>query len=149
MSKGTTRTLPGGSDDVVAAADVDNGDPTWKPPEGWCNMMREWGRDLRCPGSPAASSSEAMEAAWPMQSVLMGLRTYCMPHTPPLQNCVVQLFASWYLTTMLITCSIRSSRNHNGNSLQPGRQRHSESCVYFERKACWACLHCVVDGQPG
>jgi hypothetical protein len=41
-------------------------------------MMRELGSARRSPGSPAASSSDAMEAAWPTQSVWMGQRTYCI-----------------------------------------------------------------------
>lgn len=41
-------------------------------------MIRELGRDCLCPFSPAASSSEAMEAACPQQRVLMGLRMYCI-----------------------------------------------------------------------
>lgn len=49
----------------------------WKPPEGWWSIMRELGSERRCPACPAASSSEAIEAAWPTHSVLMGLRMYC------------------------------------------------------------------------
>ena len=45
-------------------------------------MMRELGSERRCPVSPAASSSEAMEAAWPTHSVLMGLRMYCKHGQP-------------------------------------------------------------------
>jgi hypothetical protein len=43
---------------------------------GWCTMMRAFGRHLRSPGSPAASSSDAMLAAWPTHRVLIGQRTY-------------------------------------------------------------------------
>jgi hypothetical protein len=50
---------------------------TCAPPMGWCTMMRALGRQARSPGSPAASSSDAMLAAWPTHSVLMGQRTYC------------------------------------------------------------------------
>ncbi len=40
-------------------------------------MILLFGNDLRVPCSPAHKSSEAIEAAWPMQSVLTGLRMYC------------------------------------------------------------------------
>lgn len=46
--------------------------PTCAPPMGWCTMMRACGRQRRSPGEPAASSSDAIEAAWPTHSVLMG-----------------------------------------------------------------------------
>ena len=51
--------------------------PTCAPPEGWCSMMRLLGSDMRCPVSPAHSSRLAMDAAWPMHRVEMGLLTYC------------------------------------------------------------------------
>ena len=51
---------------------------TWAPPLGWCSMMRLWGRDRRWPGAPAATSSEAMLAAWPTARVETGHLMYCM-----------------------------------------------------------------------
>ena len=50
----------------------------WKPPDGWCTMMRALGSAKRMPFSPAASSSEPIEAAWPMHSVETGGRMNCM-----------------------------------------------------------------------
>ena len=50
----------------------------YAPPEGWCTMIRLFGSDFRCPGAPAASSSEPMEAAWPMQIVCTWLEMYCI-----------------------------------------------------------------------
>ena len=50
----------------------------WKPPEGWCSMMRALGRAMRWPGSPAISRNEPIEAAMPMQIVETGLLMYCM-----------------------------------------------------------------------
>jgi len=40
-------------------------------------MMRECGKERRWPGSPAHSSREAIDAAWPTHSVLTGFRMYC------------------------------------------------------------------------
>ena len=37
------------------------------PARGWWIMIRPWGRALRLPFAPAASSSEPMLAHWPMQ----------------------------------------------------------------------------------
>jgi hypothetical protein len=53
---------------------------------GWCTMMRALGRHARSPGSPAANSSEAMLAAWPTHSVLIGQRTYCSSNAPAHSN---------------------------------------------------------------
>ena len=50
----------------------------WAPPEGWWTMIRLFGRAKRLPLAPAVSSSEPIDAAWPMQSVLTGRRMYCM-----------------------------------------------------------------------
>ena len=50
----------------------------WAPPEGWCTMIRLFGRAKRLPWAPAASSSEPIEAAWPMQTVLICGWMYCM-----------------------------------------------------------------------
>ena len=50
---------------------------TWKPPEGWCIMMRACGSDRLSPCSPAHSNREAMDAACPMHSVPTGLWMYC------------------------------------------------------------------------
>ena len=50
----------------------------WKPPEGWCTMMREFGSEKRMSFSPAASSSEPIEAACPVHSVDTGGRMNCM-----------------------------------------------------------------------
>ena len=50
----------------------------WNPPDGWCTMMRAFGSAKRMSLAPAASSSEAMEAACPTQSVDTGGRTNCM-----------------------------------------------------------------------
>jgi len=47
-------------------------------PDGWCTMIREFGREWRMPGLPAVSSSEAMLAAWPTHHVATGGRTYCI-----------------------------------------------------------------------
>jgi hypothetical protein len=44
------------------------------PPLGWWIMILEWGRQKRWPGEPPQRSSEPMEAAWPMQIVVMGER---------------------------------------------------------------------------
>ena len=41
-------------------------------------MMREFGVAERLPGAPAASSSEPIDAAWPMQTVATFGRTYCI-----------------------------------------------------------------------
>ena len=51
--------------------------PTSAAPSGWCSMIRAWGRQRRCPCSPAVRSSDAIDAACPMHSVLMGQRMYC------------------------------------------------------------------------
>ena len=40
-------------------------------------MMRVLGSERRWPGSPAASSRLAIDAAWPIQMVLIGFRRYC------------------------------------------------------------------------
>ncbi len=40
--------------------------------------MRAFGSAIRLPGVPAASSTAAAEAAWPMQTVVMSGLTYCM-----------------------------------------------------------------------
>lgn len=50
---------------------------TLEPPEGWCIMILLFGNDLRVPWSPAHNSSDAIEQACPMHSVLTGLRIYC------------------------------------------------------------------------
>ncbi len=36
---------------------------------GWCSMMRAFGSAARLPLVPAASSTAAADAAWPMQNV--------------------------------------------------------------------------------
>ncbi len=41
-------------------------------------MMRAFGRAKRLPFWPAVSSSEPIEAAWPMQTVDTAGRIYCM-----------------------------------------------------------------------
>lgn len=51
---------------------------TLDPPDGWCSMILLFGKDLLVPASPAQSSKDAMEAACPTHSVLIGLRTYCI-----------------------------------------------------------------------
>lgn len=58
---------------------------TEAPPEGWCSMMRLLGSERRSRGSPAARSSDAMDAACPMHVVCTGLRRYCMQqiHSAP------------------------------------------------------------------
>ena len=48
------------------------------PPEGWWIMTRELGRQKRLPLAPAASSSEPIEAAMPMQTVDTSERMYCI-----------------------------------------------------------------------
>src|SRR2546423_2120103 len=50
----------------------------WVPPEGWCIMMRAWGRAERFPLRPAASRNEPIEAAIPMQMVFTGARRNCI-----------------------------------------------------------------------
>ncbi len=40
--------------------------------------MRELGSETRLPLAPAASSTAAIDAAWPMQSVCTSGRTNCM-----------------------------------------------------------------------
>jgi hypothetical protein len=50
----------------------------WKPPEGWCSMILELGSAKRMSLCPAASSSEPIEAAWPMHNVDTAGRTNCM-----------------------------------------------------------------------
>nr|CAB3485185.1 unnamed protein product [Digitaria exilis] len=42
------------------------------PPEGWWIMTRAFGSARLSPRAPAARRREAMEAAWPMQSVARG-----------------------------------------------------------------------------
>ena len=41
-------------------------------------MIRAFGRAKRLPLAPAHSSRLPIEAAWPMQTVLTGLRMYCI-----------------------------------------------------------------------
>ncbi len=41
-------------------------------------MIRELGRAKRLPLAPAVSSSEPIEAAWPMHTVETSGRMYCM-----------------------------------------------------------------------
>jgi hypothetical protein len=48
------------------------------PPEGWCCMMRAWGREKRLPLAPPASRKQPMLAAKPMQIVDTGLLRCCM-----------------------------------------------------------------------
>ena len=50
----------------------------WAPPEGWWIMIRALGSANRLPLSPAISSSEPAEAAWPNTRVEISGRTYCM-----------------------------------------------------------------------
>ena len=50
----------------------------WAPPLGWCTMTRAFGSAKRLSLAPEQSSRLPMLAAWPMQTVLTGLRTYCM-----------------------------------------------------------------------
>jgi hypothetical protein len=50
-----------------------------KPPEGWCTITREFGSAKRMPFWPAVSSSEPIEAAWPITVV----------DTAGLMNCMV------------------------------------------------------------
>ena len=42
------------------------------PPDGWWIITRALGSAFRMPGAPAASSSEAIEQAWPTQRVATG-----------------------------------------------------------------------------
>src|SRR5881394_4080814 len=50
----------------------------WVPPEGWCIMMRAWGKAERLPLRPAASRNEPIDAAIPMQMVFTGARRNCI-----------------------------------------------------------------------
>ena len=50
----------------------------WAPPEGWWTMIRLLVSATRMPGSPAASRKLPIEAAWPMHTVLILGRIYCM-----------------------------------------------------------------------
>ena len=50
----------------------------WKPPDGWCTMIRLFGSEKRMPLAPAVRSSDPAEAACPTQSVETGGRMYCM-----------------------------------------------------------------------
>jgi hypothetical protein len=45
---------------------------------GWWITMREFGREKRLPLVPAASSTAAMDAAWPMQKVCTSGLTNCI-----------------------------------------------------------------------
>ncbi len=49
----------------------------WPSPEGWWIRMRAFCSANRLPLVPAASSTAAAEAAWPMQIVWISGRTYC------------------------------------------------------------------------
>ena len=54
---------------------------TWPRPVslyGWWIRIRAFGSAIRLPGVPAASSTAAAEAAWPMQTVWMSGFTNCM-----------------------------------------------------------------------
>ena len=48
------------------------------PPDGWWISTRAFGSAMRLPGVPAASSTAAAEAAWPMQTVWMSGFTNCI-----------------------------------------------------------------------
>ena len=48
------------------------------PPEGWWIMIRELGRALRLPVSPAVSRTAPIEAAIPTQKVETGARRCCI-----------------------------------------------------------------------
>ena len=50
----------------------------WEPPDGWWIMIRAWGSALRFPLRPAASRKEPIDAAIPMQIVLIGARRCCI-----------------------------------------------------------------------
>src|SRR5881296_762952 len=50
----------------------------WNPPDGWCIIMRAFGRANLRFLAPAASRSEPMDAACPMHSVDTAGRTNCM-----------------------------------------------------------------------
>jgi hypothetical protein len=43
----------------------------WAPPDGWWTMIRLLVSATRIPGSPAASRKLPIDAAWPMQTVLI------------------------------------------------------------------------------
>ena len=50
----------------------------WRPPEGWCIMMRAWGSENRLPGAPEHSRNWPIEAARPMQMVATSGWMNCM-----------------------------------------------------------------------
>ena len=50
----------------------------WKPPEGWWIMIRVLGRAKRMPLVPPARIGTAIDAASPMQIVLMRGLMYCI-----------------------------------------------------------------------
>lgn len=51
---------------------------TWTPPDGWCIIILEFGKEYLIPGDPAASSKLAILHACPTHQVAIGGRTYCM-----------------------------------------------------------------------
>ncbi len=50
----------------------------WAPPDGWWIMIRLLVSATRMPGSPAASRKLPIDAAWPMHTVLILGRIYCI-----------------------------------------------------------------------
>lgn len=85
-------------------------------------MMREFGRERRCPASPAASSREPMEDAWPTQSVLMGLLMYCRHKQ---DNCVMPINFP-HADGAAGTCRVVVLRNA---SLRCFQDTHRAACI--------------------
>ena len=52
---------------------------TCAPPDGWWIMIRAFGKAVRNPAAPPASSSEPIDDAWPTQNVCTGDDKYCVP----------------------------------------------------------------------